>query len=133
MKQYCKICTGSHPRAHSNFSCHQVPMDPILNITSEFGTFVHVRARNTNYWVNNRDGFGMGFTSEKKSQPHRKNNFSGGPFCTLFAPPKMKNRVTHGFQTKKLQKCRIKFFYFAHFSTKDGNIPLFLFVHSNFL
>ena len=44
-----------------------------------------------------------------------------------------KNRDTHGFQKKKLRKFRILSFYLGHFSTKERNICLFLFVLSNFL
>ena len=60
--------------------------------------------------------------------------FLKGPFSTVFARPKRKNKGTlTDFRSKNDENFGFCLFYFGHFSTKERNICLFLFVLSNFL
>ena len=57
-----------------------------------------------------------------------------GPFLPsfLYSSWSSEKRVTHGFHKKRWRKFRIMFFYLGHFSIRERNISLFLFVfHSN--
>ena len=66
--------------------------------------------------------------------------YSGGPFCTpflqgpIFDPPKKqkKGKLTD-FRRKNDENFGFCLFYLGHFSTKERNICLFVFVLSNFV